>query len=74
MCAASKGNAVIGQSGGPTVVINQSLIGAVERLETSRFEKANLRASVMRFARKRFVQELSGVADRVLGRAVGAKR
>jgi len=29
----SKGNAVIGQSGGPTAVINQSLVGAVEVLK-----------------------------------------
>src|SRR5689334_13092476 len=27
-----KGNAVIGQSGGPTAVINESLVGAVEAL------------------------------------------
>ena len=27
-----QGNAVIGQSGGPTVVINQSLVGCVEGL------------------------------------------
>ena len=26
------GNAVIGQSGGPTAVINQSLVGAIEEL------------------------------------------
>ena len=26
------GNAVIGQSGGPTAVINQSLVGAIEAL------------------------------------------
>lgn len=30
-----KGNAVIGQSGGPTAVINQSLIGCVEKLKGS---------------------------------------
>jgi len=30
---AAKGNAVIGQSGGPTAVINQSLVGAVEVLK-----------------------------------------
>ncbi|MCA9277800.1 MAG: 6-phosphofructokinase [Phycisphaeraceae bacterium] len=29
-----KGNAVIGQSGGPTAVINQSLVGVVEGLQT----------------------------------------
>lgn len=29
-----KGNAVVGQSGGPTVVINQSLVGVVEKLRT----------------------------------------
>ncbi len=29
-----KGNAAIGQSGGPTCVINQSLVGAVEQLRT----------------------------------------
>ncbi|MFW6133601.1 MAG: 6-phosphofructokinase [Planctomycetota bacterium] len=32
MAKLAKGNAVIGQSGGPTVVINESLVGAVERL------------------------------------------
>lgn len=31
-----KGNAVIGQSGGPTAVINQSLVGAIEMLKKSR--------------------------------------
>ena len=31
----SKGNVVIGQSGGPTAVINQSLVGAVETLRDS---------------------------------------
>jgi 6-phosphofructokinase 1 len=31
-----KGNAVIGQSGGPTAVINQSLVGAVEELKKYR--------------------------------------
>jgi 6-phosphofructokinase len=31
--SAMKGNAVIGQSGGPTVVINQSLVGVVETLK-----------------------------------------
>ncbi len=30
MAAKLKGNALIGQSGGPTVVINQSLVGAIE--------------------------------------------
>ncbi|MDH3583788.1 MAG: 6-phosphofructokinase [Phycisphaerae bacterium] len=30
-----KGNAIIGQSGGPTSVINQSLVGCVEVLQTS---------------------------------------
>ena len=33
MAKLAKGTAVIGQSGGPTVVINQSLVGAVERLK-----------------------------------------
>ncbi len=32
MAAVLKGNAVIGQSGGPTSVINQSLVGAVEAI------------------------------------------
>lgn len=31
----SAGNAVIGQSGGPTVVINQSLVGAIESLSAA---------------------------------------
>jgi 6-phosphofructokinase 1 len=31
--AASKGNAVIGQSGGPTSVINQSLVGVVQEMK-----------------------------------------
>ncbi len=35
MSDASKGNVVIGQSGGPTAVINQSLVGAVEVLRDS---------------------------------------
>lgn len=32
--ALPKGNAIIGQSGGPTAVINQSLVGAVQQLKT----------------------------------------
>ncbi len=32
--ALPKGNAVIGQSGGPTAVINQSLVGAIQQLKT----------------------------------------
>ncbi|MGC9453294.1 MAG: 6-phosphofructokinase [Phycisphaerae bacterium] len=36
MAEAIKGNAVIGQSGGPTAVINQSLVGIVETLRSSR--------------------------------------
>ena len=35
MSDAGKGNVVIGQSGGPTAVINQSLVGAVEVLRDS---------------------------------------
>ena len=31
-------NAVIGQSGGPTAVINQSLVGVVEGLKTAGFD------------------------------------
>jgi 6-phosphofructokinase 1 len=34
-----RGNAIIGQSGGPTAVINQSLVGAVEALRGCRFVK-----------------------------------
>lgn len=34
-----KGNAAIGQSGGPTAVINQSLVGAVEQLRTFKHVK-----------------------------------
>jgi 6-phosphofructokinase len=33
-----KGNAIIGQSGGPTAVINQSLVGCVEGLTAKGFE------------------------------------
>src|SRR5438105_5563696 len=33
--ASAKGNAVIGQSGGPTSVINQSLIGVVQEVKKS---------------------------------------
>ncbi|MGN6506110.1 MAG: hypothetical protein ACTHM6_11160 [Tepidisphaeraceae bacterium] len=29
---ATKGNAVVGQSGGPTSVINQSLVGVIEEV------------------------------------------
>ncbi|MFW6065633.1 MAG: 6-phosphofructokinase [Planctomycetota bacterium] len=36
MAEAIKGNAVIGQSGGPTAVINQSLVGVIETLRSSR--------------------------------------
>ncbi len=36
MSKALRGNAVIGQSGGPTAVINQSLVGVVETLRSSR--------------------------------------
>ena len=32
-----KGNAVIGQSGGPTVVINSSLVGVIEGLKAANF-------------------------------------
>jgi len=32
MAQQQRGNAVIGQSGGPTAVINQSLVGVVEEL------------------------------------------
>lgn len=35
MSKSTPGNAVIGQSGGPTAVINQSLVGAVEALQAS---------------------------------------
>ena len=35
MGAVAKGNAVIGQSGGPTAVINQSLVGVIESVKTS---------------------------------------
>ncbi len=35
MANASKGNAVIGQSGGPTSVINQSLVGVIEEVQKS---------------------------------------
>jgi 6-phosphofructokinase 1 len=31
--ATTKGNAVIGQSGGPTSVINQSLVGVVQEIK-----------------------------------------
>ena len=33
MAKALKGNAVVGQSGGPTAVINQSLVGVIESVE-----------------------------------------
>jgi 6-phosphofructokinase 1 len=36
MAEVIKGNAVVGQSGGPTAVINQSLVGVVETLRSSR--------------------------------------
>jgi 6-phosphofructokinase 1 len=35
--SAKKGNAVIGQSGGPTCVINQSLVGVIEQVNTGKF-------------------------------------
>jgi 6-phosphofructokinase 1 len=35
--AATKGNAVIGQSGGPTNVINQSLVGVIEELRSGKY-------------------------------------
>ena len=35
MSDTGKGNVVIGQSGGPTAVINQSLVGAIETLRDS---------------------------------------
>jgi ATP-dependent phosphofructokinase / diphosphate-dependent phosphofructokinase len=34
---ATKGNAVIGQSGGPTNVINQSLVGVIEELRSGKY-------------------------------------
>ena len=36
MASLIEGNAVIGQSGGPTAVINQSLVGCIEILRTNR--------------------------------------
>ena len=35
MASATKGNAVVGQSGGPTCVINQSLVGVIEAFTAS---------------------------------------
>ena len=38
MSNAIKGNAVIGQSGGPTAVINQSIVGVIEGLKANGFD------------------------------------
>jgi len=45
MAGKSKGNAVIGQSGGPTAVINQSLVGVVQALRKAKLVSGVLGAA-----------------------------
>ncbi len=64
-----RGNAVIGQSGGPTAVINQSLVGVVEELRKSGHVKRLLGAKhgVRGIVSEQFV-ELNDVPDELLDR------
>lgn len=48
----------------------ESLLQALEEMQKVRFPEVDLRASVVRFGRARFTQELSALAERALGRAL----
>jgi ATP-dependent phosphofructokinase / diphosphate-dependent phosphofructokinase len=64
-----RGNAVIGQSGGPTAVINQSLVGVVEELRKHGHVNRLLgaRHGVKGIVNEQFI-ELNDVPDDLLGR------
>jgi ATP-dependent phosphofructokinase / diphosphate-dependent phosphofructokinase len=66
-----KGNAVIGQSGGPTSVINQSLVGVIREVKAGgapHIEKLlGGRHGVRGIVEDQFI-ELNGVPDELLGR------
>lgn len=64
-----EGNAVVGQSGGPTVVINQSLVGVVEGLLAGGFKGKILGAqnAVSGIVKDKFI-ELQGLAQDRLNR------
>jgi len=63
----TKGNAVIGQSGGPTAVINQSLVGIVEAIRPSRSipKVLGARHGVAGIVREEFI-DLKGVDRKTL--------
>ena len=67
--ASSKGNAVIGQSGGPTSVINQSLVGAIlEAKRSDHFDKLlGARHGVRGVIDEKFIS-LKDVSDELLER------
>jgi 6-phosphofructokinase 1 len=65
----SKGNAVIGQSGGPTMVINQSLVGVIQEAKKStHFDRLlGARHGVRGIIEERFI-DLKGAPDELLER------
>ena len=69
MATQQRGNAVIGQSGGPTAVINQSLVGVVEELRKTGHVNRLLGAKhgVRGIVSEQFI-ELNDVPDELLGR------
>ena len=69
MATQQRGNAVIGQSGGPTAVINQSLVGVVEELRKTGHVNRLLgaRHGVRGIVSEQFI-ELNDVPDELLGR------
>ncbi|MGB7158205.1 MAG: 6-phosphofructokinase [Tepidisphaeraceae bacterium] len=69
MAQQTRGNAVIGQSGGPTAVINQSLVGVVEELRKAGHVNRLLgaRHGVRGIVNEQFI-ELNDVPDELLAR------
>ncbi len=69
MATQQRGNAVIGQSGGPTAVINQSLVGVVEALRKTAHVNRLLgaRHGVRGIVNEQFI-ELNDVPDELLRR------
>jgi ATP-dependent phosphofructokinase / diphosphate-dependent phosphofructokinase len=69
MAQQTRGNAVIGQSGGPTAVINQSLVGVVEELRKTGHVNRLLGAKhgVRGIVNEQFI-ELNDVPDELLAR------
>ena len=72
MAKAAKPNAVVGQSGGPTAVINQSLVGVIEALGKSRQigRLLGARHGVRGIIQEQFV-DLKGLAKPLLERVAG---